>query len=78
MVYTEECFDLPCLEQTKRAIQTFESGKTECTIDVPRGHDDHVFERVASQLGGKVVHHVVDREPGTDQVPRNYLEYVEN
>lgn len=78
MVYTEECFDPPCLEQTKRAIQTFESGKTEFTLDTAGGHDDHVFERVVSHLGGKVLHHVVTRQPGNDRPARKYLEYVQS
>lgn len=78
MVYTDACFEIPCLKETNKVIQTFESGKTECTLDVAWGHDVHVYERVMSKFGGKVVHHVIEREPRTNQVPRNYLEYIQD
>lgn len=90
MVYTEDCFDQRCLSLTNKAIKAFEGGKTEITMDprlggfmyrfgsseVEREHYDHVRDRVAAKLGGTVLHQVTVRLPGSDQVPRDYLEYI--
>ncbi len=91
MTSAEECSNERCGELSNRAVKRFKRGLLRrYTLDptlggfgefnfenTPEGqeHYGHIRERVAAQMGGMVVLEMLDRRPGTDDVPKVLLTY---